>query len=136
VAKLAKIAIATRNAGADAKMDRCNGGKLRLYGAPRPASSDDPPGAAVLLAELSFGNPAFGAAVNGVKTANAITGDSAADATGTAVWGRFTTSGGATVADGNAGDASDAPVDIQLNSKAIQIGATVNITSLTWTEPE
>jgi hypothetical protein len=128
--------MATRNAAADAKMDRCNGGKLRIYTAPRPASADDPVGAAVLLAELSFGNPAFGAAANGVKTANTITGDTAADTTGQAAWARLTTSGGATVVDGNVGDASDAPVDVQLNSKQIQIGATVNITALTWTEPE
>jgi len=117
---------------ADAMAALANAGKLRIYTGAQPATADDAIGAATLLAELVFANPAFGAAVNGVATANAIASDTTADATGTATWFRVWKSDGVTpIWDGSVGAAA---ADLVLNSVAIQAGARVDVTSLTLTE--
>ena len=117
---------------ADAMAALANAGKLRIYTGAQPATADDGIGAATLLAELVFANPAFGAAVNGVATANAIASDTTADATGTATWFRVWKSDGVTpIWDGSVGVAA---ADLVLNSVAIQAGARVDVTSLTLTE--
>lgn len=123
-----------RNAKADALCDLLDTGYLRVYAGTRPATADDVVGGATLLAELRFSATAFGAAVAGVATANAITDDATADATGTAAWFRTLKSDGTTaVFDGNV---ATADADLILNSVAIQVGARVVGTSLTYTEPE
>lgn len=117
---------------ADAMAALANAGKLRIYTGAQPATADDAIGAVTLLAELVFANPAFGAAVNGVATANAIASDTTADATGTATWFRVWKSDGVTpIWDGSVGAAA---ADLVLNSVAIQAGARVDVTSLTLTE--
>jgi hypothetical protein len=85
----------------------------------------------VLLAELTFGNPAFGAASAGVATANAITQDSSANASGTCTWFRVVKSDTTTVLfDGSVGTSG---ANLNLNSVAISSGAAVQVTSLTFT---
>ncbi len=117
---------------ADAMAALANAGKLRIYTGAQPATADDAIGAVTLLAELVFANPAFGAAVNGVATANAIASDTTADATGTATWFRVWKADGVTpIWDGSVGAAA---ADLVLNSVAIQAGARVDVTSLTLTE--
>lgn len=119
------------SAEADAVNALLNTGYLRIYDGTQPTTADTAVGAQVLLAELRFGATAFGAAANGVATANAITQDSAANATGTASWFRALKSDGSTaVYDGSVG-ASGA--DCNLNSTAIQVGAAVSVTSMTYT---
>ena len=54
-----------------------------------PAHADDDVGDCVLLAVLGFGDPAFGADVEGVMTAEAITSEDSALDTGTASFGRY-----------------------------------------------
>ena len=120
------------DAAADAVCALLNGGKLRIYDGAQPATPDTPITTQQLLAELTFGSPAFGAAVAGVATANAITKDSAADATGTAGWFRALTSGNAPVYDGEVGTSG---ADLNLDTVAIQQNAEVSITSLTYTQP-
>ena len=83
-----KLATAAVNGEADGLAALLNGGKLRLCDGTQPATGDDEVGTQVLLAELTFGSPAFGAAANGVVTATAITKDSSANATGAASWCR------------------------------------------------
>ena len=76
-------------AACDAKAARLNGGFLRIFS-----------GADVLLAEMTLGNPAYGAATTAnpaIATANAITRDSSANATGTAATYRLVQSDGTTV---------------------------------------
>jgi len=86
----------------------------------------------VLLAELTFGNPAFGASVAGVATANAITGDTTADNTGTATWFRALKSDGTTVIfDGSVGTSG---ANLNLNSVAISAGAAVSVSSFSYTQ--
>lgn len=92
-----------------------------------------------LLATLTFSATAFGAATDanpgGRITANAITSDSSADATGTAGYFRIraTGIGAADVADGEIGTAAS---DLNMNTVSITAGSTVSITSFTVTMPE
>jgi len=67
-----------------------------------------------------------------VATANAITADSSANATGTATWFRALESDGTTaVFDGSVGTSG---ANINLNSVAISVGAAVSVTSYTYTQ--
>jgi hypothetical protein len=126
-----KLSNAGANAAADATCTLLNGGKLRIYDGTQATNADTAIGAQVQLAELTFGSPAFGSAVAGVATANTITGDTSADASGTATWFRALTSGSATVFDGSVGTAG---ANLNLNSVAISSGAAVSVTSLTYTQ--
>ncbi|MDP9265223.1 MAG: hypothetical protein M3O91_03770 [Chloroflexota bacterium] len=119
-------------AAADAMAALCNNGFLDIYDGAQPATADTAVGAQVKLARLTLGATAFAAAVAGVATANAITQDSSADATGTAAWFRVWKSNGTSpVWDGSVGTATS---DLVLNSVAISAGAAVAVTSLTLTE--
>jgi hypothetical protein len=85
-----------------------------------------------VLADLTMNATAFGSAVAGVATANAITADSSADLTGTASWFRLYKSDNTTViCDGSVGTSG---ADLNLNSVAISSGAAVTITAFTLTE--
>jgi hypothetical protein len=127
-----KLANAQRSALLDGAKANYNSGKLRIYDGSQPANPDTAITSQVLLAELTLNATAFGNASNGVATANAITG-ATAGATGTATWFRITQSNGTSViADGSVGTSG---CDLNLNSVAIQSGATVNVTSLTLTQP-
>jgi hypothetical protein len=113
-------------------------GLLRIYDGTIPTDVDTAVGAQTLLAELTLSDPAFGAAadVAGVgarATANAITGDTSANATGTASWFRAVDSSGNAKIDGTVGTSS---ADLVLGSVAIQSGVAVNVTSWTFTVPE
>jgi hypothetical protein len=126
-----KRANAAVNAEADNVNALLNTGYLRIYSGTQPTTADTAIGAQVLLAELRFGNPAFGAAVAGVASVNAVTPDSSADATGTATWFRALKSDGTTpVYDGSVGTSG---ADCNINSTAIQSGAAVSVTSMTYT---
>lgn len=99
-----QLANATVNSQASALASLLNGGFLRIYSGTQPASADTALSGNTLLAELRFGSPAFGAPVNGLLTANAITSDSDAKATGTATFFRAYGSDGTTVVmDGSVG---------------------------------
>src|SRR5438874_8686305 len=88
------ISAAGANASANAVTALLNGGTIRIYTAPQPASADVAITTQTLLASPTLGNPAFAAAVAGVSTAAAVTADPSAAASGTAAWARFVTSGG------------------------------------------
>jgi hypothetical protein len=118
------------NTEADALAALLNAGFIDIYDGAQPATGDTAIGAQTKLARCTFGNPAFGASVAGVITANAITADSDADATGTAAWARILKSDGTPVMDVSVGTAA---ANIILNSLAIQIHAQVSITSFTHT---
>lgn len=129
-----KTSIVSRNAELDALAPLANTGYLRIYDGAQPATPETAVGAQVLLAELRLNATAFGAAASGVITANAITDDSDANATGTAAWYRLLKSDGTTVLwDGSVGTSS---ADLIMNSVAIQIHARVSVTSLTYTLPQ
>jgi hypothetical protein len=123
---------ASANAAANAVAALCNGGTLSIYNGTQPANGNTAVTTQTLLATLPLSATAFGAAVNGVITANAITSASAV-ATGTATWFRIFKSDGTTaVIDGNVDIAANSP-NLALNSTAISAGATVQVTSFTHT---
>ena len=117
------------NTEADALSALFNGGFIKIYDGTQPATGDTSITTQNLLVTLTFGNPAFGAAVAGVITANAITSGTAG-ASGTATWARLTKSDGTAVQDGSVDTAS---ANIVLNSTAISSGASVSCSSLTIT---
>jgi hypothetical protein len=107
-------------------------GLLRVYSTPRP-STGGAVGAAVLLAELTFSDPAAAAAASGVLTFSAITADASANAGDptNAVWCRIVDSTGAIVLDGDVGTSG---ADYNLNTISITAGVQVSCTSATLTE--
>lgn len=121
------------SAAADAVSALLTNGYLRVYDGTQPATADTAITTQVLLAELRFNaSAAFGGASNGVATANAITSDSSANATGTASWFRALKSDGTTaVYDGSVGTSA---ADLVLNSVAIALGAIVGVTAFTYAE--
>jgi hypothetical protein len=128
-----QLANAQRSRAADAVCVRANSGILRIYDGSQPATADTAIGAQVILAELTMNSTAFGAASNGVATANAITSDTSANNTGTAAWFRLFESDGTTViCDGTVGTG---PHNLVVSTTAFVATATVAITSLTYTQP-
>jgi len=108
-------------------------GTIKIYSGIIPTDADTAVGAQTLLATLTFSDPAFGAASNGVATASAITSDTSIDATATASWARIADSNGTTVMDCTVGTSGD---DINFNTVAFVAGATASITSMTVTVPK
>ena len=100
-------------------------GLLRIYDGVKPS----PGGAATtLLAELTFSDPSFPAASSGSVSANAITEESSAPASGTATWFRVVDSNGNFVIDGTVGTTGSGE-DLEMNSVAINAGQIVNVSS-------
>jgi len=122
------------NAEADALCALLDNGYLRIYDGAQPANANTAITTQTLLAELRFGATAFGSASGGIATANAITPDTDANATGTATWFRCLKSDGTTVVmDGSVGTSG---CDLNLNSTAIQQHAEVDVTSFTYQAKE
>lgn len=122
---------AAANAAADAVVALANSGKVRIYDGTQPATAATAVTTQTLLAELTLNATAFGAAVAGVATANAITADGTADASGTATWFRVVKSDTTTVLwDGTVGTSG---CDLNLNSAAIEGGANVAVSAFTYT---
>ena len=109
-----------------------SGGFLRIYSGSKPANADAALSGNTLLAQLPLSATPFAAASSRSVTANAITTDTVADATGTASFASFVTSGGTRVIDCTVGEAADS-ADITLDNKSIQANADVSVTSLTLT---
>jgi hypothetical protein len=130
VALNTQITNAAANAACNAIVALVNGGFLDIYDGSQPATADTAVGSQVKLARLAFSATAFAAAVNGVATANAITQDSAADATGTAAWYRACKSDGTAVFDGTVGTGTH---NLVLSTTAIVAGAVVSVTAFTFT---
>lgn len=117
---------AVRNALADLIDDQVNAGT--------------PPGTFVLqtsadaiLATITLGNPAFGAAASGVITlAGTPLEDTSADATGTAAKFRFRNQAGTEIFQGTV-TATGGGGDIEIDNTSIASGQVVRLTSFTYT---
>ena len=126
-----KISITAVSAQADALSDLLDNGYLRIYDGTQPANANTAITTQVLLAELRFNATAAPAASSGVLTMNSITQDSNANNTGTATWFRALKSDGSTVVfDGSVGTSG---CDLNLGSASITSGASVAVTSMTFT---
>ena len=126
---------AARDAALNAIAPSLNGGSLRIYSGTAPANADAALSANTLLAVATLGSPAFGAAASGVATANAITADSSADATGVPTFFRLLASNGTTVVYQGTAGASGQELNLSsLSGGQIVAGGSVSITSLTITQ--
>lgn len=101
-------------------------GSLKIYDGTRPANANTAVGGQTLLAELPLSDPSFPAASSGAMTANAITADTSADASGAASWFRIEDSDGNAVIDGDVGTTGS---DLNLATVSISAGVEVSITS-------
>lgn len=136
-----RLTNAAASAAADAVVDRIDSGgagTIKIYTGTIPTDADTAIGAQTKLATLTFSATSFGAATDanpgGLITANAITSDTSADATGTAAWARILTQGGGTtICDVSVGTATST---IIFNTVAFTSGSTIAITSFTFTHPE
>lgn len=111
---------------------------IEIYTASQAADADTAIGAQTKLATLTMNATAFGAVSDAnpgaIMTAAAITGDSSADATGTAAWFRMLTqAGGTTIMDGSVGTSG---ADMNFNTTAFTSGSQIDITAMTVTQPE
>lgn len=109
-------------------------GTLRIYDGTEPTNVDTALSGNTVLAELAMSATAFGAAADGapggIATANSISDDTSANATGTATFFRIFDKDDTAVIQGAVG------TELTLNSTAIQSGATVSISALTFNFPE
>lgn len=129
-----KISSASKKLAINAELDVLNGGFLDIYSGTRPTDPDTALSGNTLLASLGFNATAFGAAAGTTtvtKTANAITSDSSADATGTATFFRaFKSDHTTAVVDGDVGTSG---TDAIINSTSIVAATTVSCSSLVIT---
>lgn len=135
-----KISTAARNAACDAMVDLVDGGAgagvLRIRTGSPPTNVGDA-SSGTLLGTCTFSDPAFGSASSGAATANSITSDSSADASGDAGHFRIYADGaGDTSAlfQGTAGNSGDTP-DLTFDNKSIVAGGVIAISSMTFTQP-
>lgn len=132
-----RINDAARNAAANAVtalLDAGAGpGYIEIRTGAQPASVITVP-SGVLLSTLVLSDPAFGAAVGGTASANPITDDVSADATGSAGWFRGFDSTGVAVIDGTI-TATGGGGDLELNDIDIVADSIVQVNSWKVTMP-
>lgn len=132
-----RISNAARSAAADGVVDLLDAGAgpgtIQIRTGAQPATVATA-ATGTLLGTLTLTKPAFGSAVNGVATAVTITGDTSADATGTAGWFRALDSNGNAIIDGSI-TATGGGGDLILDNVSVIAGGTINITSWTVTQP-
>ena len=135
-----KISTASRNAMADAAVDRVDAGTGAGTCAIRDGAIPATVAAAssgTLLGTLTFSATAFGPAATGVATANAITSDTNADASGVAGYFRVYQGAAADTAaewQGTAGEAADS-TDMTFDNKTIVGGGVIACSAFTITVP-
>ena len=113
--------------------DLGNGALIEIRTTPRPANVAAA-ATGTLLATLTGGSPFAPAPSGGSATANAITQDSAADATGAAAWARiYKATGPVAVIDIDV-TATGGGGELELVTTSIVTGQPVQITSLTLNE--
>lgn len=131
-----KLGTGARNAACNGIVDLFDNGTIAIRtGAPPTNVSDASSG--TLLGTCTFGATAFGNSSTGTATANAVTSDTNADASGTAGYFRGYPNAAADTAaemQGTAGEAADTP-DMTFDNKTIVAGGTIAISSMTVTVP-
>jgi len=133
-----RLPTATRNAAADAVVDRLDGGSgagtIDVRTGSQPASANDA-ATGTLLATFTLNDPAFGAASTGAATIDvdpALT--TTGLAAGTAGWFRAKDSDDGTVLDGSVTATGDGG-DLTMNTTTVSIGLDLEITGGTVTMP-
>lgn len=127
-----RLSTRARNLGADAIFDDLNTGKVRIRTGAQPTNVGDAD-TGTLLATLTLNATAFGAASTGSKTANAVTSDTNAAASGTAGHARLYRSDNTTIhSDCTCGQGTG---DLSFDNASVVAGGTVAISSLTGSMP-
>jgi len=133
-----RLAVAARNAAANAAIDLLDvgtAGTIKIYTGAQPTNPDTAIGAVTLLATFTLADPAFSAALVGVKTIDASpTLDTVGVAAGAAAWFRAADSAGAPVFDGTV-SATAGGGNLELNTTTISVGLALSITGGTITMP-
>jgi hypothetical protein len=131
-----RITNARRSGAADSVVDAIDVGAsastIELRTGTQPATADTA-ASGTLLATIALPDPCFGAASNGVATANAITPDTG-DVAGDAGWFRVKDGNGLTIMDGSV-TATGGGGDLELNTVTISVGVDIEITAWTVTMP-
>jgi hypothetical protein len=131
-----RIAGFVRQNSCDAVVDSLDNGTIEIYTLAPPTNLSDTRTTGTLLGTLSFGDPAFGNAnTSGTATANTITDDTSADASGTAGHFVLVTAGDTIHSDGSCGG-SGSGADMIFNNPAIVQGGIIHISSMTVTVPQ
>lgn len=132
-----QISDLNRNAQGDASVDRIDNGAgpgiIEFFTGNAPANNTDADSGAK-LGTLTMSDPAFGNTAAGVATAAAITGDTAADATGVAGHVRIKDSNGVVEYQGNVTVTAGGGF-VEVNDINFVAGAAIDITSITITWP-
>lgn len=128
-----KISTTTASAEANALVGAyTNSSTINIYSGSQPATPETSASGTLLATVTLPSSSAFGAASSGVITAAAISNVSVS-ATGTAAWFRWLKSDGTTpIADGSVGTSG---CDLNLNSTSLAAGATLSVSSFTFTVP-
>lgn len=138
MANLFKIGTTPRNAACDGIVDTIDGGtppgRMEHRTGSQPTNVNDASSGTLLGTNL-FGNPAFGAASSGTATANAISNDTSADASGTAGYFRWYTGAGGDTAALAQGNTSTSGADLNFDNNVFVAGGVIAITSFTVTVP-
>lgn len=127
-----------RKGAADGEAAKANSGTIQI----RTGAPNDPDSAATgtLLGTLTMSATAFGNAAddgtNATSTANAITDDSSADATGTAGHFRVLDSGGTNCVGTGTITATSGGGDMEMNNISITSGGTISISAFTLKAPQ
>lgn len=133
-----RIATSLRNAALNAVTGVIDGGsgtgKIEFYTGSVPGTFGTTP-AGTKLATCPFSFPSFGSAASGSMTANAITSDDDADASGTVGCFVIRDHSNNIVMDGTC-TATGGGGDITFDSTTITLNATVAVTSLTVSQPQ
>jgi glutamate synthase domain-containing protein 3 len=133
LSNIANISDTAANAEANALAPLMNSGTIVILSGAQPANANTALAGNTVLATLTFSATAFGGAVAGVITANAITSGVAAN-TGTATFARIYESNGSTVVmDITVGTSGSG---LNLATTSIVAGATVSCSSFAYTVTE
>lgn len=106
-------------------------GLLSIYSGTPPASANAALSGNTLCAQLALSATFAGAPSAGVLTANAITTETSANATGTVTFGRLNTSASSSVTQFTVGTSG---TDMIINTTSIVAGSQVSCSSMTITE--
>jgi hypothetical protein len=138
LANLFRLGTTMRNAACDGIVDTIDGGtppgRLEHRTGAQPTNVNDASSGTLLGTNL-FSNPAFGSAAAGVATANAITSDSNADASGTAGYFRIYTGAGGDTAALAQGNSATSGADMNFDNNVIVAGGVIAISSISVTVP-
>lgn len=105
-----------------------NSAQLKIYTGSPPANVATA-ATGTLLGTLTGSAGGFGTVSGGVVTVSTVTGDSSADATGTAGWFRLLKSDGTTAVMDGTVSGTGGGGDLQLDSTSIVAGGTINLTT-------